>query len=45
MTVTSCNIQKPNLGEVIEKYKEFPGSLLDLLHEVQEIDGYLSRDV
>ena len=45
MTVTSCNIQKPNLGEVIKKYKEFPGSLLDLLHEVQEIDGYLSRDV
>ena len=45
MTVTSCNIQKPNLGEVIKKYKEFPGSLLDVLHEAQEIDGYLSRDV
>ncbi len=41
MTVTGLS----QLATVIEKYKQTPGSLLDVLAEAQALNGYLSRPV
>ena len=43
MTVTGA--QTPQLATVIEKYKQTPGSLLDVLAEAQALNGFLSRAV
>lgn len=37
--------QKQQLQEVIERNKEVPGALLPILHEAQEIYGYLPIEV
>lgn len=38
-------LQKRQLDQVIEKYRETPGRLIPILHEAQEIYGYLPMEV
>lgn len=42
-TLTDDRVEK--LKEVIEKYKDTKGALIPVLHEAQEIFGYLPMDV
>lgn len=45
MTVTGCQLQQPELATVLEKYRQSPGFLLDVLYEAQAVNGYLSREI
>ena len=38
-------LQRKQLDEVIEKYRQTPGKLIPILHEAQEIYGYLPMEV
>lgn len=41
-----CTDEKSlKLGKIIDKYKETRGALIPVLHEVQEVYGYLPEDV
>ena len=37
MTVTGCQIQQTELATVIEKYRQSPGSLLDVLYDAKRV--------
>lgn len=46
--MSSCNCTKSDLtllGNVLEKYKNIPGSLITILQKAQEVYGYLPTDV
>ena len=46
--MSCCNCSNSNLSlldEVLEKYKNIPGSLITILQKAQEIYGYLPTDV
>ncbi len=34
-----------NVGQVIREYKADPGALLEILRDIQEVHGYLSKDI
>lgn len=37
--------QKNKVGEIIERYKGTPGVLIQVLHEAQQVVGYLPREI
>jgi len=46
MKLLTCNEEKyERVREVVEEYKNSPGPLIQVLHKVQEIVGYLPDDV
>ncbi len=39
-----CQTTAIKIGEIVEKYRDKPGPLIPVLHEVQETFGYLSKE-